>query len=98
MNRKYYKKIRKNKYRIITALPIIVIICTLISMNFLKFLEYKDELEETKQIQEQIELKSKENFELESILKIDDGEFYKMIAREKYGYASPDERVYYDIG
>lgn len=93
-----YKKIKKNQYRIYITIPVIFLICLLFFMNLFKLKEYKDSIEKTEVLEEQIRLKNEENSGLKSILEIDDDEFYKMIAREKYGYASPDERIYYDIG
>ncbi|MBQ8014822.1 MAG: septum formation initiator family protein [Clostridia bacterium] len=90
-------KIKNRKHSIILAVLFCALVCyfvaTLISLQS-KVRAQENTVNDLKaQYQQQLD----ENAELEMI--IEDGneaEYIERIAREQYGYAKPEERVYYD--
>lgn len=91
------KKIKNRKHSIILAVLFAALVCyfvaTLISLQS-KVRAEEDAVDELKNsYQQQLD----ENAELEMIIENGDEDAYiEKIAREQYGYAMPDERVYYD--
>ncbi|MBQ8762600.1 MAG: septum formation initiator family protein [Clostridia bacterium] len=91
------KKIKNRKHSIILAVLFCALVCyfvaTLISLQ-MQVRAQENTVDELKaQYQQQID----ENKELQAL--IDEGnesDYIEKIAREQYGYAKPDERVYYD--
>lgn len=60
--------------------------------------DIKEKQERVNQLQSQCETEENENKELQNILDNGDKEDYiERIAREKYGYIKPGDRVYQDI-
>lgn len=90
-------KVKNRKHSIILAVLFCALVCyfvaTLISLQA-KVRAQENTVNDLKaQYQQQLD----ENTELEMI--IEDGnesEYIERIAREQYGYAKPEERVYYD--
>ena len=90
-------KVKNRKHSIILAVLFCALVCyfvaTLISLQA-KVRAQENTVNDLKaQYQQQLD----ENAELELI--IEDGnesEYIERIAREQYGYAKPEERVYYD--
>ncbi len=90
-------KVKNRKHSIILAVLFCALVCyfvaTLISLQA-KVRAQENTVNDLKaQYQQQLD----ENSELELI--IEDGnesEYIERIAREQYGYAKPEERVYYD--
>lgn len=91
------KKTKNRKHSIILAVLFGALVCyfvaTLISLQS-KVRAEEDAVDELKQSYQQ---QLNENAELEMIIENGDEDAYiEKIAREQYGYAMPDERVYYD--
>lgn len=91
------KKVNNRKHSIILAVLFAALVCyfvaTLISLQT-KVRAEENAVDELKQsYQQQLD----ENAELEMIIENgDEAAYIEKIAREQYGYALPDERVYYD--
>ena len=91
------KKVNNRKHSIILAVLFSALVCyfvaTLISLQT-KVRAEENAVDELKQsYQQQLD----ENAELEMIIENgDEAAYIEKIAREQYGYALPDERVYYD--
>lgn len=91
------KKVKNRKHSIILAVLFTALVCyfvaTLISLQTKVSAEKEAVTELSRQHQQQLN----ENAELEMIIENGDEDAYiEKIAREQYGYAMPDERVYYD--
>ena len=91
------KKIKNRKHSIILAVLFCALVCyfvaTLISLQ-MQVRAQENNIEGLKnQYQQQID----ENAELQQLIEEgNESEYIEKIAREQYGYAKPDERVYYD--
>ncbi len=91
------KKIKNRKHSIILAVLFCALVCyfvaTLISLQ-MQVRAQENTVEDLKaQYQQQIE----ENDELQALIEEgNESDYIEKIAREQYGYAKPDERVYYD--
>ena len=90
-------KMKKRKHSIILAVLFCALVCyfvaTLISLQVKVKAQENSVAERKTQYQQQLD----DNAELQMIL--DGGnqeEYLERIAREQYGYAKPEERVYYD--
>ncbi|MBQ3044664.1 MAG: septum formation initiator family protein [Clostridia bacterium] len=91
------KKVKNRKHSIILAVLFTALVCyfvaTLISLQTKVRAEREAVTELSRQHQQQVD----ENSELAMIIENGDEDAYiEKIAREQYGYAMPDERVYYD--
>lgn len=91
------KKTKNRKHSIILAVLFITLVCyfvaTLISLQVKVRAEEKVVEDLNAAYQQQIE----DNEELEEVIENGDEDAYiEKIAREQYGYAMPEERVYYD--
>ena len=91
------KRVKNRKHSIILAVLFAALVCyfvaTLISLQSKVKAEEKAYEELSQTYQEQLN----ENAELEMIIENGNEDAYiEKIAREQYGYAMPDERVYYD--
>lgn len=91
------KKVKNRKHSIILAVLFVALVCyfvaTLISLQTKVKAEEDAYVELSRAHQEQVD----DNKELEMIIENGDEDAYiEKIAREQYGYAMPDERVYYD--
>lgn len=90
-------KMRKRKNSVILGVLFFAVVCyfvaTLISLRTTVSAEEKS-LEDLKiSYQQQLD----ENAELEMIIENgNESDYLEKVAREQYGYAKPDERVYYD--
>lgn len=91
------KKMKNRKHSIILAVLFCALVCyfvaTLISLQVQVRAQENSVAELSSQYQKQLD----ENAELQRL--IDEGnesDYIEKIAREQYGYAKPDERVYYD--
>ena len=91
------KKMKNRKHSIILAVLFCALVCyfvaTLISLQVQVRAQENSVAELSSQYQKQID----ENAELQRL--IDEGnesDYIEKIAREQYGYAKPDERIYYD--
>ncbi len=90
-------KIKNRKHSIILAVLFCALVCyfvaTLISLQS-KVRAQENTVSDLKaQYQQQLD----ENSELEMIIEDgDEADYIERIAREQYGYAKPEERVYYD--
>lgn len=91
------KKMKNRKHSIILAVLFCALVCyfvaTLISLQLQVHAQENDVEELKSEYQQQLD----ENAELQRL--IDEGnesDYIEKIAREQYGYAKPDERVYYD--
>lgn len=91
------KKIKNRKHSIILAVLFCALVCyfvaTLISLQ-MQVRAQENNIEGLKnQYQQQID----ENAELQQLIEEgNESDYIEKIAREQYGYAKPDERVYYD--
>ncbi len=84
-----------NRKLVYAAATVSVIVCTVLFITTLRDCRIKDD--EAKLIEEQIKSYEKENEELQKILDSDDiSEYMEKVALEKYGYAYPDERRFYE--
>lgn len=91
------KKMKNRKHSVILAVLFCALVCyfvaTLISLQMQVRAQENTVEELSLQHQQQLD----ENAELQRL--IDEGnesDYIEKIAREQYGYAKPDERVYYD--
>ncbi len=91
------KKIKTRKHSVILAVLFCALVCyfvaTLISLQ-MQVHAQQNNLDNLKvQHQQQLD----ENAELGKLIEEgNESEYIEKIAREQYGYAKPDERVYYD--
>ncbi len=91
------KKMKNRKHSIILAVLFCALVCyfvaTLISLQ-MQVRAQEDNVESLKaQYQQQLD----DNSELQQLIEEgNESEYIEKIAREQYGYAKPDERVYYD--
>ena len=91
------KKIKNRKHSIILAVLFCSLVCyfvaTLISLQ-MQVRAQENTVEDLKaQYQQQVD----ENNELQQLIEEgNESDYIEKIAREQYGYAKPDERVYYD--
>lgn len=91
------KNIKNRKHSIILAVLFCALVCyfvaTLISLQ-MQVRAQENSVEDLKaQYQQQID----ENSELQQLIEEgNESDYIEKIAREQYGYAKPDERVYYD--
>ncbi len=91
------KKVKNRKHSIILAVLFCALVCyfvaTLISLQ-MQVRAQEDNVESLKtQYQQQLD----DNSELQRLIEEgNESEYIEKIAREQYGYAKPDERVYYD--
>ncbi len=90
-------KTKNRKHSVILAVLLCALVCyfvaTLISLQSKVRAEENHVAELESQYQQQIE----ENDNLEEVIKNgNEEEYLEKIAREQYGYAKPEERVYYD--
>lgn len=91
------KKMKNRKHSIILAVLFCALVCyfvaTLISLQ-MQVRAQEDDVESLKaQYQQQLD----DNSELQQLIEEgNESEYIEKIAREQYGYAKPDERVYYD--
>ena len=91
------KKMKNRKHSIILAVLFCALVCyfvaTLISLQ-MQVRAQENTVEDLKaQYQQQLD----DNSELQRLIEEgNESEYIEKIAREQYGYAKPDERVYYD--
>ena len=91
------KNIKNKKHSVILAVLFCALVCyfvaTLISLQ-MQVRAQENNVEELKtQYQQQLD----ENAELQQLIEEgNESEYIEKIAREQYGYAKPNERVYYD--
>ncbi len=91
------KKIKNRKHSVILAVLFCALVCyfvaTLISLQ-VQVRAQENNVEDLKaQYQQQLD----ENEELKHLIEEgNESDYIEKIAREQYGYAKPDERVYYD--
>lgn len=91
------KKMKNRKHSIILAVLFCALVCyfvaTLIGLQ-MQVRAQEDNVESLKaQYQQQLD----DNSELQQLIEEgNESEYIEKIAREQYGYAKPDERVYYD--
>lgn len=91
------KKVKNRKHSIILAVLFCALVCyfvaTLISLQ-MQVRAQENTVEDLKaQYQQQLD----DNSELQRLIEEgNESEYIEKIAREQYGYAKPDERVYYD--
>ena len=91
------KKIKNRKHSIILAVLFCALVCyfvaTLISLQSQVRAQEKNVDNLKNQYQQQLD----DNSELQRLIEEgNESEYIEKIAREQYGYAKPDERVYYD--
>ncbi len=91
------KKTKTRNHSVILAVLFCALVCyfvaTLISLQTQVRAQQNDYVEIKAQHQQQID----ENEELKKLIaEGNEAEYIEKIAREQYGYAKPDERVYYD--
>ena len=92
---KQTKKGLFNRKLVYAAVTVSVIVCTVLFITTSRDCRVKNN--EAKLIEEQIKDYEKENEELQKILDSDDISGYmEKVALEKYGYAYPDERRFYE--
>ncbi len=91
------EKMKNRKHSVILAVLFCALVCyfvaTLISLQVQVRAQENNVAELSNQYQQQLD----DNAELQRL--IDEGnesDYIEKIAREQYGYAKPDERVYYD--
>lgn len=89
------KKLRKAHYLWIMLVAVTVVFAiACIAQNFI---EYKQTQKEIADTNAEIVALDVESDEIESILSQDDhSDYFEKIAREKYGYCKPGEKVYYN--
>ncbi len=89
------KKFRKVHFLwVLLVVGVFVFVFGKISANYAKLDELKDELSE---IQQEITELDNESDEIQEILnEKNHEEYFEKIAREKYGYCKPGEKVYYN--
>lgn len=89
------KKFRKVHFLwIVLAVMGFMVLFGKISANYIKLGELNKEIEA---IDKEIEQLDKESAEIKEILdEKDHDDYFEKIAREKYGYCKPGEKVYYD--
>ncbi|MBR0142426.1 MAG: hypothetical protein IJM19_09305 [Ruminococcus sp.] len=84
-----------NRKLVIVAAASSVVVSAVLFVTTYKDCRVKDA--EARLIEEQIKSYEKENEELQKILDSDDiSEYMEKVALEKYGYAYPDERRFYE--
>lgn len=91
------KKIKNRKHSIILAVLFCALVCyfvaTLISLQMQVHAQESIVEDLKSQHQQQVD----ENNELKQLIaEGNESDYIEKIAREQYGYAKPDERVYYD--
>lgn len=90
-------KIKNRKHSIILAVLFCALVCYFVAT--LISLQAKVHAQETavEDLQAQYQQQLDENSELELIIENgNESDYIERIAREQYGYAKPEERVYYD--
>ena len=92
------KKVPGGRRSIIFIAAFLGIWVIFFSMLFKVKYTYRERLNEARVVAEELELIRNENDVLRSILASpDEAEIIERYARERRGYAYPDERFYYDI-
>lgn len=91
------KRMKNRKHSIILAVLFCALVCyfvaTLISLQSQVRAQEKNVDDLKAQYQQQLD----DNSELQRLIEEgNESEYIEKIAREQYGYAKPDERVYYD--
>lgn len=91
------KKVHKRKHSIILAVLFAALVCYFVATLISLQTRVRAEENTVEELKASYQQQLNENAELEMIIENgDEAAYIEKIAREQYGYAMPDERVYYD--
>jgi cell division protein DivIC len=91
---------KKKKLRMVRAfgwLTFLVLLVSMMAAYISNQVTIRSKRAELETLNDQIEQQQTLNDEMERILSGDSDEVTEWIARDSYGYAAPNERVFYDI-
>lgn len=93
-------KPKKKPFRKSHFLWLVLIVCAFVFVFgslALNFMEYNRLVEKEAQLEQEITMLDEESAEIKEILDSKDhDDYFEKIAREKYGYCKPGEKVYYN--
>ncbi len=91
------KKIRNRKHSIILAVSFFALVCYFVATLISLQLQVRAQENNVADLEAQYNQQIEDNKELQKLINEgNESEYIEKIAREQYGYAKPDERVYYD--
>lgn len=90
-------KMKNRKHSIILAVLLCALVCYFVATLISLQIKVNAAEDNVAQLNNQYQQQLDENAALEEIIENgDEADYIERIAREQYGYAKPEERVYYD--